>query len=240
MNAEPISAPRFGFSLQWIDATARQVDWSEFREDEGYMPILPRPTRGDVCEHAGDLARELWGDISSADWRIPLDDDEADAFEADDGWHEWRDGFEPMMNYAWPVSLAYDGPDPETAATLIEAHGGACVLIEFNEEARARLFGEDTDAPEYAIALTGGGMDLSDHIAAAYLACGCVPPSRILSGLSGVIDPGKAARLPLREAYERAADHLEFRAQRMRTECARVHGQPEPRAMVAGDIGLAA
>lgn len=240
MNAQTIGAPRFGFSLQWIDADARQVDWSELSLGDDYDAILPVPTCADVREHAPELA-DSWfpgGAEPDGGWSSALTDDEAEEFEDSDGWQDWRDGFAPMMNYAWPVSLAYDGPDAATAAGLIERFAPACVLIELQDDARERLYGDDRDAPEYAIALTGGGMDLSDDIAAAYLACGCVPPSRLLAGLSGVISPEKAVMLPLREAYERAADHLEFRAERMRKECARIHGDPEPRAMLAADLGL--
>lgn len=91
-------------------------------------------------------------------------------FEQSDAFYEWKDRYEPMMNVYWPVDLAY-GVSPEEAAERIERFGGATSLV-WIESA-------NTDA----IVLTGGGMDLSWDIAAAYICCGCIPPSRLLLNL---------------------------------------------------------
>src|SRR5690606_5658935 len=39
------------------------------------------------------------------------------------------------------------------------------------------------------IALTGGGMDLSDHIAAAYVICGQVPPVQVIESALRIQNP---------------------------------------------------
>lgn len=238
-----INAPQYGFSLQFVDAAARHVDWSDYCEGDDFTLILPPPTCADVRDNAPDLAAEWWpGDDAPADgWDSPLCDSERDEFEESDGFAEWLDGFAPMMNYAWPVAMAYNGPDAETAAALIEKLAGACVLIELGEDMATRLYGDDNDAPDYVIALTGGGMDLSDHIAAAYLACGCVPPWRLLTGLSGVFyadSVAKARALPLRQAYADAADAFRSRADRLLQECGRIFGGNTGRRMEPGDLGL--
>ena len=84
-------------------------------------------------------------------------------------WLDWtdacREAFEesssPMMNYAYPVNIR-DDMDLNTAArTLIDL---PLTLI------------ENIDDGEYFLALTGGGMDLSDKICQAYIALGQRPP----------------------------------------------------------------
>src|SRR5215217_157947 len=226
MLRKKMSMPRQGLSLAHIDAEARNVDWSELRGecDDGFEIQLPSATYGDWAEHDMDAPAAVQR-IAKRSAGRQLSEKHEEAFGQTDAYLEWRDTFEPMMNYAWPVSLAYQRSPDEAIASMAE-HARACVLIELSEEASERLHGYGPDAPEYVIALTGGGMDLSDELAADYLACGCVPPSRILSGLAGVISRDKARRLPLREAYRAAASAYATRAKQMREESKRIHAEP--------------
>lgn len=220
-NIARMRTPEFGLSLAFLDADPRSVNWSDLREmehGEGIQLQLPTPTYGDWQENDSDVP----ANIAKRKPHAVMNSADVERFEETDAHYQWRDGFEPMMNYAWPVSLAY-GLELADAANAINAYGPACTLVELSDEAKESLYGNDSDSPDYVIALSGGGMNLSDHIAAAYLACGCVPPNRILSGLHGVIDDAKAKRLPLRAAYKAAADHYRDRAKRMRDECTRVH-----------------
>lgn len=91
-------------------------------------------------------------------------------FKQSDAFYCWMDGFEPAMNYYWPVELAHD-VGPEEAAENIDKFAGSTALVWIKS------------ADTYAIVLTGGGMDLSWDIAAAYVCCGCIPPSRLLMNL---------------------------------------------------------
>lgn len=221
-----MKTPRLGLSLQFVDAEARQVDWREIGGDgDGYELQLPDATYGDWIEHDGDAPDEAKR-IAKRSPNKPLSDEHQSEFEQSDAYYEWKDGFEPMMNFAWPVSLAYEHSLSDAIDAMAE-HARACVLIELGERQREELFGWGSDAPDYVIGLTGGGMDLSDHIAAAYLACGCVPPQRILSGLAGVISAEKARRLPLREAYRTSAEHYAYRAKQLREQSRRVHAKRE-------------
>ena len=77
----------------------------------------------------------------------------------------------PMMNYFYPVNIA----EPELAAQQI-AHLPLCVI-----EMRDGTTG---------LALTGGGMDMSDSICRAYMCLGYLPPAHF-------------ARLPKFAGYER-------------------------------------
>lgn len=127
------------------------------------------------------------------------------------------------MNYAWPVDLGYR-VSADDAIAAMGKHAPACVLIKLGGRAPTSAFGLGTE-PDYVIALTGGGMDLSDHIAAAYLACGCVPPARILRDLGGVITREKALKLPLRQAYRDAVRYFAGLAKEFRGESRKVHAR---------------
>ena len=103
-----------------------------------------------------------------------------------------------MMNAIWPVDLAYERSEAEAAA-LMNKHAGATSLICVDGN--------------YFIAMTGGGMDLSWHIAAAYVCCGCVPPVAILDNLSrSPFETSKQARTAILRAWRQGARHLRFKA----------------------------
>lgn len=140
--------------------------------------------------------------------------DAVDAFEESDSVHEWRDSFFPVMNFAWPIRLRAD-PDRRELAGLLDAMAGCVTLVTI----------DDSDY----LALTGGGMDLSWNLCAAYVACGCMPPLRLLRGLpamasdgeysSNISDPAAAlvvACLPV------AADCMEAQAGFLRRDVARL------------------
>lgn len=222
-----LKAPAHGLSLQFVTADSTHVDWGNLgersRDGIGFRVILPRPTYAAIADHAADLLdqwREDDADSVPEDTGETITNDQLDDFQASDGYGDWEQSFEPMMNFAWPVSFAYGMQDQEAVASLMDMHAGNTTLIEFNDESNP--FGDefDSDAPEYAIALTGGGMDMSDHIAVAYLCCGCVPPERILSGLDGFTGPARSGSLAanadlLAEAYAKAVDFFRHRADRL-------------------------
>lgn len=136
------------------------------------------------------------------------------AFEEDaDVSDQWRDGFFPMMNVMWPVHLAY-GVDARDAAARISALAGATALVDYGGDYEEHL----------AIVLTGGGMDLSDHLARAYLCCGCVPPLELLEN-SEVTRFAKASadwRPIFAEAMERADGWLAARRERIASHRAEI------------------
>jgi hypothetical protein len=91
-----------------------------------------------------------------------------------DGLDDWRecvrermqddpDRYTPMMNYHYALpELKYLWPSPEAAQAHLELYGGpVCVALVGDEP---------------VLALTGGGMDLSDRIAEAYMLLGYLPP----------------------------------------------------------------
>jgi hypothetical protein len=206
--------PKTGLSLACILNDARYIDWGALREDgdEPYELQLPTPTYGEWDEY-GDCPENV-ARIAKRTPHKALSDAHHSAFAATDAYYEWRDGFEPMMNYGWPVELAYD-VDLADAVQRMAEFAGTCTLVDMGE-------GSFGGSREYVIALSGGGMNLADQLAAAYLCCGCVPPVRLLEQLPGVISEGLAERLPLAKAFAEARDYLANKSSRLQDDAARL------------------
>lgn len=212
-------------SVANVGATSVNVDWNADAEEESYGVglqferdyelMIPAPTYQAVSDHAPDLLNKAQEKTADRYPDRPLPDDLRDKFEDSDGYHEWRSGFDPMMNFVWPVALAYK-VDAETAAALIQEFAPVCTLVAFTDS--------DKIGEEYGIALTGGGMNLADELAIAYLCCGCVPPQGLLSQLPGVIGDHnlKACGAALRKAYRGAADLYKRRAVEMKRDSDRL------------------
>ncbi len=223
-------------SLANIDARSVNVEWNARENcdpddvcgvplcyESDYELILPAPTYGDADAYAADLLSPTQRKTAAKSPDRPLPDALREAFEVSDGYYEWRAGFDPMMNYVWPVDIAYQ-VTTETVAALINEFAPTCTLVEFTSA--------DKIGADYGIALSGGGMNLSDQLAIAYLCCGCVPPADLLASVPGVIDGGKLKQCgaALRKAYARAAVHYKQRAARMKEEAARIAAKLKPKA----------
>lgn len=180
---------------------------------ERYEIILPPVSFSAVEDHAQDLIDALYaehgrtGETQEAfEARVAADTDDdlfdilVSRFNESDAREQWAAGFEPMMNSYWPVDLSHN-TTPNQAAALIDQFAPVCTLI---------CMRPDDGDDQYGIALSGGGMDLSDKIAIAYLCCGCIPPISLLTRLRGVIDARTLAEVAprLEEAYQRAAEYL--------------------------------
>lgn len=178
--------PEFGYSLANIFAEARNVE--EF-EPDGFSALYDDSRIESIVPEPTAADRRSYSLPMRGDW------DDCD------GAMEYRDSFWPMMNSLWPVDLAYRRSASE-AARLMNLHAGATSLIEIDDQ--------------HYIALTGGGMDLSWHIAAAYVCCGCVPPLYILDGLrrSPFRMEDKVNRAILSAGRE-GAKHLRLRAKQL-------------------------
>ena len=218
--ALPVAAASLSLASITNDATER--DWRALYDTDsgepGWQAILPTVRREDVERYAADL----WADfpeekaLYDVDGDAQVEDEDLrEEFGQSDGGDEWRDSFDPVMNFGWAVDLRYtDSDELKAIAGRFEAWGLACSLIEIS----GGDYGEET----YEIALTGGGMNLSDHLAAAYIACGHVPPIRLLDNLSGSFPSSLVPRLPMPEVIERAADWLRAKADRMDELSARI------------------
>lgn len=203
------------------------IDWSEAYGDdcEGWRVVLPTLTLGDIAEHAEDMLTAGQKRTAEAKPWTPAPRDLADRFQQERAGDEWQQAFEPMMNYVWPVMIpTYNGTSAQDVADRIAEYAPTCSLIEFGEHS-------PHCSEEYGIALSGGGMNLADQLAAAYLCAYQVPPVGLLTQLSGVIDGWKLEQIgaPLKAAYAKAADFLRSRADRIAEEGARLF-EPKPKA----------
>lgn len=210
----PFTITAAALGLASILNQSNDRDWSEMHDsrtgEPGWQAVLPTLPLSEVDDRASDL----WEDFPEEKARFDADpdarvDDSSDLFDAfwqSDGADEWRDSFDPMMNYGWPVYLGYE-PDVRAIATKIDQMGIACSLIEISGGA----YGETT----YEIALTGGGMNLADHLFAAYLACEQVPPIALLENMGGCLPSSLLPGLPVSGVYSRARSYLEAKAKDM-------------------------
>ena len=84
-----------------------------------------------------------------------------------------------MMNYYYPLATRHDF-DPQSAAKAIADL--PLVIVQF------------TESGDYALALTGGGMDLSWEICEAFMRIGELPPMHFASQLPRICGRGTSAR----------------------------------------------
>ena len=103
-----------------------------------------------------------------------LDEDADDLFEVakerfedSDAFYEWKDGFVPVSMYLHPCD-PFCG-DQELANRLNDL-GVAVTYVN----------GSGSGSSYQGFMLTGGGMDLSDHLAMAYVSADCMPPQHLL------------------------------------------------------------
>lgn len=142
--------PKFleGLSCGAIETAPVDIDWSSPDFEENHFY---EAVECDACG-AAVVISDGGGDCRHREW-----DSEAEhKGEPCDGWLPSADG--PMMNYWYPVKLR---TSVEDAARAI-SHLPLCI-VEVNGET--------------GLALTGGGMNLSWEVCAAFLALGFLPPT---------------------------------------------------------------
>lgn len=129
---------------------------------------------------------------------VPEDDDEAFAyaierFRESDAYPEWEESFFPAMSVFWPCQTVSRPGSVEA----FRREGLACGVVS----------GKASGIELHGIILTGAGMDLSDHIAAAYILSGQVPPIQVLESALRIEDPKMEDQLL--EAAAAAVENLE-------------------------------
>ncbi len=174
-----LNSPRLA-ALEAEEEAGGDVDWKAIALDLG------------LAAEDDDLeSEEDWAERAGEEWQ---DKD-------DRSFYEWKDGYWPMMNAVWPIALPY-GADAEEIAGRIEQVAGCVSLVAFDEDSDDAPSG----CPEHALALTGGGMDLSPQLAVAYVAAGVVPPLRMLRNLSWANGLDAVWREAIVEAAGQAAE----------------------------------
>lgn len=94
----------------------------------------------------------------------------SDSFIQSDSFFDWEQDFEPMTHWFYPVPLRdKSASELETIATNISKWSGNVTLLECNGE--------------YYLTLNACGSNFSWDLAAAFIACGLVPPLPVLTNL---------------------------------------------------------
>lgn len=181
-------------SLASVFFASRDMDWSVDDNGEGPAEVILPPITAAVLDERG----------------IEVDGDDEDAlaeavevFQESDDFYEWKDSYWPMMNFLWPIYLPY-GSNPVEIAGRVEDAAGCVTLVCL-----------DADDDSYGLALTGGGMDLSWNIAAAYVAAGSVPPVELLRNLGDPSTVSAEWTAKVRDAIPEASAFLRRVADRL-------------------------
>jgi hypothetical protein len=155
-----------------ITVTPLDVHWQRevrAREDSGeglaFWEAQTCDECGTVLVFPGDDSKHRKGGNEDADWCEVKRLDEASQG--------------PMMNYAYPLPNSHDRDPAEMARVIADLP--LCV-VQLADNLRG----------DYALALTGGGMNLSWEICAAYVACGYLPPVHFCD-LPRMADRGQSA-----------------------------------------------
>ena len=173
------------FRIDTLYAAARDYQWeralnSEYGEpveNMGWRSVAPEMNAADLDDYDTNWRQSVL-DSAKADGTydasVTLEGESDDLFDkAEDHYLEFdaaRDhhyaAHDPVMNFYWPLGGGrHDFNEAATARAVSDAR--CCVLVEVDGE--------------FGIALTGGGMDLSDRICRAYMNVGCVPPLALLT-----------------------------------------------------------
>lgn len=159
-NKTSLLTPIADLDYGCFDAEAEHYDWSSgFGEDwESFEAV--------------DM------DCPECDFHDPVTVQGGETECPDCGHFEQASSDGPMMSYYYPLTGTHEADD----ALLLE-HLPLC-LVRFEDVAGG--IAED-DRPEWALALTGGGMDLSWQIAEAHQRLGYLPPAHAcaLPGMAG-------------------------------------------------------
>ena len=158
-----------------VFSSPQRFDWSRVVELDRIVAV-PEPTEEDLADLS--FSPE---ELRDSGHEVPDDADEARAYAArtfkeSDAYEEWARGFLPAMAVLWPCAMTVT---PAKAAEAFRREGLACTPV------KGQVHGIEVSG----IALTGGGMDLSDHIAAAYCLCGQVPPVTVLESALRIRSP---------------------------------------------------
>lgn len=183
---------------------AQSFDYrSEDHDNETLKVIVPEPTLDQIQYY------EFGEDIDENDPEAV--EDEIQAFKDSDAYYEWSEQYSQQMTSVWPVRVF--NKSLEDIANVMDQLSIAAAIAEVPDHL------EDTVSDYNAlIVMTGGGLDLSNDIAQAYLVCGQVPPTVLMEGMGTAVmdrffnDDMKAL---MGQAMRKAADHHKYRAERL-------------------------
>lgn len=184
-----------------IDSKPREAMWSDMYEEERYQSWETTTVELDgaevtVVSQGGWTCAVVVDGVVHEEWdeSLSISEETFDAALAADTYG--TDG--PMMNYWYPI-----GDDLEPLSAAVALPGPLCVV--------------EVDG-EWGLALTGGGMDLSWEICAAFIALGYLPPAHF-ADLPEMAERWTETKQATCEAMTQSLEHVirraEYRLQRL-------------------------
>lgn len=164
--------------------------------------VVPEPTMDDLEYYDFDEGVDLKDPDAVAE--------AIDAFKETSEFCEWAENYRQQMTAVWPVS--YLDKSMRDIAEMLNEMNVAVAIAEIPECLEGEL-----DDYEALIVMTGGGTDLSNDLAQAYLCCGQVPPAALMDGMgTSMMDRFENEKMKalMGVAMRRAADHMRSRAER--------------------------
>jgi len=181
-------------------------------EHDRDITVIPKVTLSDLDEH--DFTPD---DLVNQGIDVPDDEDDAfdfavEQFRYSDAYYEWEGKLRPNGENYWLWHCEPQIGDQELADRIHEMGLNCCYV---NGDHMGRTY--------QGFILTGGGMDLSDELAMAYISAGCVPPRELLSRAvaSTRDDDWREAFL---DAMARAASFMEGEVESYRETIERYRG----------------
>lgn len=198
-------------STDFIFTAPFRFNWAAVK-DLNKIIVHPDPSEDDLFN-----ANFSPDHLEALGHKIPEDDHSAhifsvSAFKETVNYSEWKHIFEPELPVFWPCVPMKD--NQATANAIYEA-GLNCVLISGNIDDVTNISG---------FALTAGGSDFSDHLAAAYLCSGNIPPVTVTQRALSLNRPIKMQD-ELKNAADMTATFLNFTVDRL-NEALRVSKGP--------------
>lgn len=165
--------------MKYVAATSRPITVSEFNEVARSL-VIPTPTVSIMQDAGFDLSSFDLGDADGHSAAVH-------AFYQDAASDAYRESFYPNSLFIHPCQPK---GDPQDIAAALRQHGLAVTLVRGVPEVPCST----------GFILMGSKIDLSAHIASAYLLAGYVPPQEVL--LKGL---AKNATGELETLYQQAA-----------------------------------
>jgi len=147
------------------------VDWTDIWQRHSVNVIMPNITTDILGDHFSDYESNM------------TLEDATERFMNTSAYDEWLDGYYPATYWSYKIELPGNHRDLEEIATELANEVGCVSLVQVGDD--------------YYLALSGGGMDLSWEIAAAFIICGLIPPLVILDQLPCMSSDNKKFNSPL-------------------------------------------
>lgn len=176
MARERLSPNHIGTTSMMLDSAL----FDALVSPEANSVVYPEPRLSDLEEY--DMGPDA---LRAEGLDVPEDEDDAvdfaiEHFKEQDVYYEWKDSHQPMMMCIWPVdhvsdqqALAQALADEDLAVVYVDGTG---TTLRLDDDSKY----DTLDMDLQGFMLTGGGMNLADHLAMAYILADYIPPAALL------------------------------------------------------------